>query len=301
MGSRGLLDIREGETEYLAAYDGGNELWRHSITELFGTGYSSDQGWSFEYDERSDLYVGGVGFTPTEEGGRTIVDLAESKLVAIERATGEVVWSEDGVADQCDGTVDIITDEELTEQAAGENVFFHPIPVRCRVQGTVTYTESDDPEAEPERTGIDVTLEGYDPETGETTWSVALGEALNLLGYGGSGDPLPFVDRTGVAVTVDGEPTAVDIASGQTRAVGADETLWCADRDSRYFDYREPYYFDGEPTYGRVGELAYDWCEATGQPAAETATPPTAVPNTVGTRSGDLAMVATPEGLVAYR
>lgn len=295
LGSQGLLDVREDDTEYLAVYDDGEELWRHPLSELFGADYSSDHGWGWRYDEQADLYVGSVWFEPEEDGELTILDLERSKVVAIERSTGEVAWTDEGVSHQCVSSLDVPTDEELEREAAGEAGSYFSVPVRCRMEGTVTFGGEDSPQHE----GIDVTLEGFDPQTGETRWSLGVGETLSLLGPLGGNEPLSLADRTGVVVDVDGEPTVVDLVTGETRSAN-EETLWCSRPETGSFEYREPYYSDGEPLHDRYGEAAYEWCDSSGEAVGGSAPAPAEVPNGVGARAGDLTLVATPDGLVAY-
>jgi hypothetical protein len=302
IGSEGLLDVRSGDTEYLAAYDSddGDEMWRLDISEIFGENYSTNFGWGWYYDRPTDRYVGYVDSGHDDVGETQVLDLSRNRLVAIERSTGDVEWTEDGVRHLCYSTLNVPTDEEQAARAAGEDSpGLAPLPVRCRTEGTVTFGGGDDG---PELDDIDVTLEGFDPATGATTWDVPLGAALPLLGWLGSSatdEPVLRVDTTGAVLTVDGEPTVIDLATGETREFG-DETLWCS-TDTTEFEYREPYYFSGEPTHTRRGERLTTWCDASGEIVDDPDDAPAVVPNGIGTQIGDLRIVGTPDGLVAYR
>jgi len=70
--------------------------------------------------------------------------------VLLDLETGEVRWQGEGYA-PCPQTL-------------------NHVAVRCHASGTQTVT----PEGELTYSGLDLTLEGFDPETGRTTWEVPL-------------------------------------------------------------------------------------------------------------------------------
>lgn len=293
IGARGLVDLRVDDVEYLAVYEAGEELWRHPVEELFGERHSSNFGWSWGYDEATDLYIGSFGFEPDETEDTQILDMSRGKLVAVERTTGEVRWIEEGVYDHCGGAAAVPGDDAIALQAAGESVAgVRDLPVRCHVSGELVF--GSDVEPEP----VDIRVEGYDPATGRTVWQVEAGDARVLLGnFARSEDgPVMLAGSTGIVVDIDGTPTVIDLATGETAEAG-DETLWCRGEPVS-FDYHEPYYINDEPITGRYGDSPTSWCDADG---AATGEPPAEVHHAIGQRIGDVTYVMTTGGLVAYR
>jgi hypothetical protein len=299
IGAQGLVDLREGDTPYLAVFEDGRVRWRAPVTELFGDeGYTTDAGWGFHYDEPTERYVGSVGFHPTEEASAVVWDLSRFRMVAFDRGTGELRWRTDAVQPLCSYNLDVPTDEAEQRRAAGETTHYLPVPVRCHLTGTVSFPkdgEGGDPE------GVAVTVQGFDPETGETTWEIPVADEArgDLAFVPGEGTDRPVVRGSGTEVVVpasDG-PVVVDLASGTQRPPGDDETFWCQQPEQR-FDYREPYYFDGEPRHERRGGVTYAPCDVDGRAVADP--PAGQLPNGVATPVGDRFLISTPDGLRAF-
>jgi len=291
IGEPGMREVRQGSAEYLTVYEGGAELWRASARTVFGSGYSTDYGWRWDYHPATDRFYGEIGHEVPEPDadGTQVLDMADSTVVALDRATGDVAWREQGVSYVCNGSLAV-------PDPAADGEADVPLPVRCRTQGDLVYGGK-----EVVRDGIDVTIEGFDRDTGETTWQVHQGDTPQLLGgWTDAGEP-PRLGESGVVVPVDGTPTVLDLATGETRPYD-DEALWC-DVERSTFDYHEPFYIDGEPQLRRYGGRLYSPCDATGEPleGGDTARTFTAVPAEMSTQIGGTTLVGTPDGIVAYQ
>jgi hypothetical protein len=298
--STGLYDVRIDGTEYLVAVDGEQELWRVEVEDAFGPGYTSDAGWAWSYDEQADRYIGLLGYDYGVDEFPFVLDLAWARTVALDGGSGEVLWAEDGVRDRCGTALSTPDDETLEAERDGERIRRHPVPVRCRTSGELLYEDEED--FDPTQDAVEVVLEGYEVETGETRWELALdpeeaGPLLYALGFF-SEEPLVRGAGTEVVAPNDGQRVVMDLATGDQREVAEGETFWCA-APSQEFDYRVPYYIQDEPHYRRIGGRTYEWCDVDGE-VLDDATPPAGVPNGVGTWVEDLVVVATPDGLRAY-
>ena len=185
----------------------GAELWRRPVSELFGgLDVTSDSGWYFF--ESGELSVGQLG--PKREF-TDAVKLGGGAVAGFERDTGRARWAERGT-DLCSGALD-----DLVGHADEGGSL-----VRCRPTGIVRLVDGE-VEVNP---AFSVTLEGYDPGTGRTTWSTALGRVPALAG----GDPSPVLldeDRV-VLSTRDGKATSVHLRTGATQDVAGSTTGWCS-------------------------------------------------------------------------
>ena len=104
-----------------------------------------------------------AGTYPAGDGPfrRDLARVAASAGIA--EATGEVLWRDAGSAYGC------VEDAQYA-------------PVRCRSRGVATIRIEDRNSFE----GLDVTVEGFDPATGKTTWAVPLGASTTLVDYDAS-------------------------------------------------------------------------------------------------------------------
>ena len=164
LGDGGLYGTIDRPGERIGRVVDGKTLWEVPAAELFGRGYGSDGGWGFVWDQEAEVYVGTVGlpFTPTERrtylAGEPVRFRAEdtSEMLVFDANTGQRLWRDEG------------TDTMCLMAVSGKEDSFGP-PVRCRMSGFVTTTLGSN---EKTYDHLKVAVEGYQPETGETTWSV---------------------------------------------------------------------------------------------------------------------------------
>lgn len=201
-----LYDLGGRDPERLAAVDDtGRTLWTKTASELFrGRPVSSDYGWAWH--RYGDVLVGWLGRIDPD---RSSTDLSERSVTAVGAATGAVLWVVDGFDLGCGlHTIDLDVDTS---------------PLRCRRTGTVTRDQAGE---NPVVTGLNVTMEQFDPVTGMPAWEADLGAAESLV----LGTP-PVIRLSATEVVVgrqDGSSLAVDVASGKTRIPAPGETGWCS-------------------------------------------------------------------------
>lgn len=278
----GVLDLG-GEPEVLAGFDEDGVRWRLPVTEAFSPVHSSDGGWYLVTQDGAVL--GSLGTRPPDElPDRWEVDLATSMTAGIDARRGELLWKDRGSSFACDGTLAVA----MTDGAADDDHAVHPL--RCRLRGTMVYGR-DVPDAERVR-DLDVVVERFDPRSGRVVWSVPLGAAPELVV---GAEDLPVASDRAVVITTGAGPRVLDVVSGQRRPPPPDEVVWCS--RSAEFRYREPHHYDGVPLHERRGGILVAPCRPD---RSISATPPTIVPTTIGAHRGARAVIATPDGLVAY-
>jgi hypothetical protein len=281
----GLLDLGGREPELLAGYEGGEVRWQTPLADVFGPGLSSDYGWMFAaYD---DVVVGSVGQdVPLDLP--IVVDVERDVTAGLGRGDGRPRWREVGTSFTCTSKLALQMGDGGAHEDAED---WQPWPVRCRAVGTTTY-ESLEGEGRPELTSL--VVEGFDPATGETTWSVEVDPALLTEDL----EALPTLagEHAVVVPGLDG-PVVLDLEDGATRPLGDDDLLWC--RAEAEFEIDEAWSSsDGiEITERRGGVLARP-CRADGGTGGGE---PTSFPPSIAVPAGDVRVVSTPGGVVAYR
>lgn len=277
-----LIDLGTRQPESLAEFRDGATQWRAPLTTFFSPGFTTDRGWDFELYKTDHMHVGSVGRPPDKDDAVAVVtDLSKQETAAIEATTGKLAWRSDGTSFLCGATVEV-----ERGPGGGEREWW---PVRCRYQGTRRYDRAT---ATSTYQGLDVTLEGFDVQSGATTWSVALGAAEKFVD-----SAVPQVSAREVLVRAATGPMIVDLATGRTRPPGVGETVWCT--TEAWFTYRERFTIStGEGTDRWRGDHLAAPCAADGSPAtAVPSYPPTWLGATAG---ADRTVVATAQGLVAY-
>ena len=244
------------------------------MNELFAPGYSTDNGWDFR--KFGDNYVGTLRrqLRGAIKGGTFTVDLAHDLLTSgFAVVTGDVRWQRHGTSIDCEGTLEPPD----------------TVPVRCRYTGSISYHFPTHGKGQMRVTtsGLRVTVEGFDPADGSTTWSHRLGALTSLVD---DGSRSIIASEREALIRTPGRPTIVNLANGATRPVAAGETFWCSYTQS----------FTQTPQLGveKVGYLTRI-CDANGKPAT---TLPRSVPALVSTPGpGGLRLVSTAAAVVAYR
>jgi hypothetical protein len=233
---------------------GGKVQWQVPYEDIFGPGYSSDGGWDWEMYESDEVIVGS-GYTYDRLIGvyddRTI-DLTARKVVGLNVATGEVLWSQDGIGYCAASVIDAGSIDDI-------------IPL-CRYNsGSTAIDRSEDHlSSESVTTDLDIDLVGVDGESGEIKWTRALGDAEANLGSEAGYFATRAAERP---INVEGEMTIVDVLSNETTDVPDDGIFSCLlPRDSfeAYSHAAESVigYNAGADTYACSADLAATGAES---------------------------------------
>lgn len=176
-------------TEMLGYQEGGGQAWERPYMEVFGEGFSSDGGWEWRTDVAPAVLGTGYHFEREQTGSR---DLTRSVVVALDRATGETLWSVPGASfcnsseDESNLVVLCVNSPGVAQFAEGQDTVF---------------------------TDMVSELRRVDPATGETMWTVPLDAANYTHEWWGE----PFLSPEDTLVRfVDGVVTEIDLVTGET-------------------------------------------------------------------------------------
>jgi len=257
----GLLDFGDRPGNTLGYWRDGALRWHVPASAAFPPGFSSDSGWAWHVFADQHVIVGSlygpatrVGSSHSTRDVTYFVNLATTNATAgLSERTGEVLWRDRGSKFHCR-----VNDDNY--------------PVRCRSRGVIKYWNShtafDD---------LDVTIEGFDPTTGNTTWSVPMG-AAGAFAHGEA--PVAIAGATQVVLPAPNGPVMLDYATGQVTPLMPGTTYWCMTRT--YYQLPQSY---------RAGDKLAAVCDEKGQPA-------TALPSIAAT-IGDGYLSLSSSGLCA--
>lgn len=253
----GLFSTDDRPGEELGVRRDGATLWSTDIAELLGVeGITTDNGWNFIHTDDPDMFVGSMSLPLGEEreallsSGRPLdIGADESVMVAFEGDTGTVLWREENVTISCLGGAIRVDDEQPR--------------LRCRPGGTYHY----DAEAtrEDEMDDPSLTVEGFDPMSGETTWSIELptdAAADILLNKADR----PISDGVTVVLPSDDGPRLVVVETGKTRATDETDVFACHGETQTIEYYLARRTSNGE-SYSRYGADLLTPCHADGSAA----------------------------------
>ena len=236
----------------------GGTNWSKPVSSLFGAGYDPDNGWDF--DQYGSVEVGSIG---KASAGNTL-DLGATKTVAFSEAVGTQIWAIPGEY-QCGGQ---------------DGLRGHYL---CLMTGTASYkagtlTASKD---------ATLTLQGFDPATGQITWHQEVGGLTDLL----LGN-VAVKDVNHVLVTSrQGQKLVLDLRTGATSDAAPGEVFWCA--RFNLFKIHPPKGLSPE----RVGSSLFAPCNLSGHSVASFAPPP----SVAGATIGQTFVWAAPDGLRAAK
>lgn len=252
IGAGGLVAVW-GEPQQIARADKDKVLWKKNMKSVFGSGATTSWGWSFDYLEKKNLFIGAVGIRPRpdlddekfNELDSYTIDATDQMIAGIDATTGKVRWRARGSHPWCRSNLGTSGTRFYDGKA---------YPVRCeflsgslQVPGNNKYRQAK------------ARLVGYDPLTGKAAWKSKPVEITRIdelfTATAGRGD---YVLTGG-----SGGNMVIDTTSGHSRKAAAHETFFCT---SRAF-YNLPIEPDEDsPTHGSGGRL-YMSCTATGKKA----------------------------------
>jgi hypothetical protein len=186
------------------------------------------------------------------------------KTVGISVSTGSVSWSVPGYF-LCGGGLQFLTTDLV-----------------CRYTGTAHEKGGKETMA-----GVDLTLEGFNPVSGATTWTERVLDAQALS----VGTNIAFSDGAHMVVRLlSGKRVVLDVQSGSRAAPSHDESFWCEQIPTYKVEGASASSAEGM----RASEPVFRPCSASGQPVHNL---PITGPSTVGVTSAGRFIWPTPEGL----
>jgi putative pyrroloquinoline-quinone binding quinoprotein len=239
----GLVDIHPSRD--IALVVDGDVIWQRSPSELFdGHEVSPDYGWSWR--RHGDLLVGTLG-TAVDVPEFGSADVVPQYMAGIDAATGQTRWVVEGDPNCGDRLGSLSLRVDGTEPW-----------LRCRLTGTLDWEDSVVAGAD-----VDAVMEGFDPTTGEATWTTELQGASGLYD---DERPLVRFGRGGFALTLDGgDLFTFDVTTGQAVDVDPDTVGWCY-TDNTYQQAEGPDTSRLGPDFARPCTLAGDPRRTPGEP-----------------------------------
>lgn len=273
--SRAVGENLHDDSTGLTAYtDEGEVRWSKPYSVVFpGLNVNADYGWDVEL--KDGTYVATFGYVPDDPPGRsetaTRAPLDATRFGAtgaFDAATGESRWVRPDASLFC-GVLSFDIDH----------------PVRCVSKGTVTFGGD-----QPEVSGVDVTLEGFDRQSGKTTWTWHAGEIPGFVvpSEDPSSQDVRRVDDTHYVVRTAGRTALLDLDHGPTPEA-APAAQWCfkdstADPSFRISGYEQA---SGYATSG--------WYPCTDNGATDV---PASTPDFAGARIDDIYVWQDENGIV---
>jgi hypothetical protein len=260
VGNKGLA-FGTIDSEYvLARFDDQGIMWVTPALKIFGTEVRSEYGWSWDYLEDLDLFVGYIGQADYAS------DITRQALVGVNAETGELVWHRDNFDLDCN----YIFPLEVEGSTTG---------VGCKYAGEAIYENDWFTDVD----GLSVTVQGYSLVNGKTLWSIDAGsERAMYATWEGrliSRDDSPLMLFEGRVVRVDRETGEMTDYEG---------ALLCA--ITARLDYFTNVAGDGVASY--TGANNYQMCDTD----LERIDGPFSIPREL--LAEDVRVIATPGALV---
>lgn len=253
--------------ELLGMVADGTIAWQRPYEEVFGAGASSDAGWAWR--DRDGWPLLGQGSRVNEDPDGFLLTM--SNVVALDPASGATRWqiaSAKFCADDWDHELDLV--------------------VLCVFEsGRMQFGDESTPATYQD---LVVSLQGIDPQTGQTQWSVPLDVMNWEKGFGE-----PFVDPVGVRrLWVGGRLMSIDLETGEQISVPDGRVLPCEGDVS----FEDLVIDSGAGTKNQVIGFPVGPCDNQGNQVEMFSLSALEV---VGTRVGEVWVVITETGLQAYR
>lgn len=197
IGPLGPLGLRRATGQEIGSVKDGDLVWSTRTDEVFGSGASTNTGWTFQSAEEDRLIIGSVG--PVDDSRPQDVDLQVYSVAALDARTGERRWLSEGTSLFCDVDLGLEDNDPL---------------LACRYTAGTLEIGSD---GQAHYSDVEVSLVRLDPRTGETRWE------LELETPSDEGRPaVAPLDEEHVIVA----GLTVDVADGSARPSTGSETAW---------------------------------------------------------------------------
>jgi len=277
----------DGTTQIGRRVDG-SVLWTKPSSDIWGP--TLPKPWNFNMSDSA-----GQGFVVVTAEGRgtdqpagTQLDLAKDVASAsVSLADGAVRWVSPGTAVGCGADPYLWWD--ATRDAADTPAY------RCRYTGTAVRNRSALSGAQLTTTGLAVTLEAFDPQTGDVRWATDVGDA-RALASDTAGEKTALLDHTHVVVANSAGRLVIDLQTGQSRPTARDDVLWCTDASA--FQRPVPYFEESTPITSakRSGVVHPCWPDGSAAPL-----PTASIPSKLSASfDGDRRVIALSDGVAGF-
>jgi hypothetical protein len=218
----GLIDPGQRNPEFLLLLDENGLVWQDNLYSIFPLAdASSDWAYNFDLDRSAGVFVGSVGWPPNVLPGNVwVFQFARTMTAGLSITDGHAIWHDTGTTYACN-----------TLPCPGQplDTVSRPISpkgptVALRLRSSGTRTEHPDGTS---RVSADeqVTLEGFNPATGQTLWTFEAGHNPGLA----TTAQLPAQDglTTLLLRNAAGKLMRLDLRTGQRATVPPVSTGWC--------------------------------------------------------------------------
>jgi hypothetical protein len=175
----GLFDLAVRNPDVLAAANGATIAWQQRLQTIFPLpNGSTDWGWNFDRVERIGLFVGSPGRPPIVATSQiTVYSLGRAMTAGFGISDGASAWLNAGSTYACNNLPcpgSPLRNVSLPGRLPGPS-----LGLRLRATGQVSYAPGQvGPKFTPDTR---VSLEGFDPRSGQTLWSFDAGRNPGLI------------------------------------------------------------------------------------------------------------------------
>ncbi len=216
-----IASRRTDGVETLEDNDKGEIVWTRPYKDIFGEDFDTRNGWAWASKYTKHPVIG-IGYSRRDDFDRSVAqtitrEYGAQRIVALDRASGETLWTQDRVSICAVSDDFVIADDVL---------------VACRHNsGELSYDWDGTAISDARWKDMDVDMVGLDPKTGKAIWTLPLGEEpANYAWYREDGQR-PFSLGGTLVATVDGRSHTVNPATGATTPFPDDARILC-DADS---------------------------------------------------------------------
>ena len=283
IGPYGLESVQQpGKPEQLTRSVDRSALWTTPIASIFRPGFSTNGGWVFHVLPKQNLLIGSVGAYDPDHPQPTDLELGTSlEMAGIDLSTGARRWLLSGGVDyQCMPQAAVVEGGPLVD-------------VRCR-WGTDTVAH---------RVGNQLVLrtaswsvEGFDPATGATTWTVPLADPSGKSPQAAL-QRIEVVGENTLLVPGRTSEQLIDPVSGTIRPAPADTAAVCVVGIETSLAGGERTINGRTSNQYATGSRATR-CTADGAPTTRAST---SWPSWVGATAGQVHVVTTSDGLQGFK
>jgi hypothetical protein len=226
----GLFDLAVRNPDVLAAANGATIAWQQRLQTIFPLpNGSTDRGWNFDRVERIGLFVGSPGRPPIVATSQiTVYSLGRAMTAGFGISDGASAWLNAGSTYACNNLPcpgSPLRNVSLPGRLPGPS-----LGLRLRATGQVSYAPGQvGPKFTPDTR---VSLEGFDPRSGQTLWSFDAGRNPGLI----TQTLLPPLlgPETILLHNAGGQLETLQLTDGTHDAAAARTIGWCRTTKSYY-------------------------------------------------------------------